>query len=216
MDNYFESILNFCFSAICHQNPGWLEQAGGFTLPVCVRCSGIYTGIFTSQFFLIIRHKYNLTKYPEGYFNFILFAFALPMIIEWISVRFGFVSADLMRRFITGILFGSIIGIYFSIYWNRNRDVTGKNEKSLLLPDIFVIPMFSVMLGMILRYIDNLYLMAIILTLSFVTLWLRVNWIFITKLPNIATFRKRVFKFISALLFLNSELLLLGFIRRTL
>jgi uncharacterized membrane protein len=80
---------------------------------VCVRCTGIYTGMLTGMVFVGLTKRIKLPKLA-------LLAVALPMMLDGsiqliaylISPTAPFYESNNPRRFITGFLFGASFGLF--------------------------------------------------------------------------------------------------------
>jgi hypothetical protein len=87
-------FLQQFFSHVCGQQHCWV--LGGFTLPFCERCTGLYVGAFFALVFVLI-----FRPRPRAFLYWIHGFFMLAMI------PFGFhlVAHGAMARTVTGVLF---------------------------------------------------------------------------------------------------------------
>ncbi|WP_313529082.1 DUF2085 domain-containing protein [Anaerotignum sp.] len=102
---------------------------GGMTLPVCARCTGIYSGIFFSMvFFLIFRRLDGNCPYSTKGLIMGTFAF-IPISIDGFFSYMGFWESNQLMRVVTGALAGSsLIGF---LLLGANFDVKAENAKPI-------------------------------------------------------------------------------------
>lgn len=105
---------------ICHRLPSRTFKIGKYYFPVCSRCTGIYTGIF-SCYILIHFVKLNYNPLIEV----IAIIIALPTFVDATTQLFGFRESNNKLRFITGLIagFGLLIlvkeiKLYLGIKWS--------------------------------------------------------------------------------------------------
>jgi uncharacterized membrane protein len=94
-------FLYLFFSPICHQIPERSFFVFGHQLPVCARCTGIYTGALIGSFFA--RKK--------SFSPLFLIAAVTPLVIDGGTQLFWRESTHTLR-FITGIIAGAACIFY--------------------------------------------------------------------------------------------------------
>lgn len=108
MPNYLIEIIGF---SVCHQFPPRSLVIGNIILPICSRCSGLYTGFLVTAVILFIMFRKKESELPPIYILVILALFFLSTIIDGIASNFGLYNTNNNLRFITGFLCGSSIMI---------------------------------------------------------------------------------------------------------
>ena len=98
------SVLYFCFSCICHQIPERSFMILGYPLAVCHRCFGIYIGLFLGS---LIENRF-VHKSPQAR-RFWVMASGVPLMLDVFLPCAGLWSNTNLSRFLTGLLFGSLI-----------------------------------------------------------------------------------------------------------
>jgi len=102
----------FFFSLICHQLPSKTFSLNGQLMPLCSRCTGIYTGFLVALIFQLILGGKRKDKFPFLGISLLSIVFILLMpsqvvgsqVISWLDNNHF--------RFLTGLLFGSSISIF--------------------------------------------------------------------------------------------------------
>lgn len=95
------------FSLLCHQDEEKIINLYGIHSLVCARCTGIYLGMFLTSIYIIFK---PVTKTRGASFFLIL---TLPMILDVVLVNLGFYNYSKYSAVITGLLFGSVVFVYF-------------------------------------------------------------------------------------------------------
>ena len=104
-------------ASVCHQLPARSLQIGDIILPVCARCSGIYTGFFISAIVLFILFRKRENGLPPLYIIVILALFLISTITDGIISNFASFNTNNIIRFITGYLCGiAMITIIYPIF----------------------------------------------------------------------------------------------------
>jgi uncharacterized membrane protein len=116
---YLFPLAEHSYSIVCHQNGLKLIGEGTNHSLVCSRCAGIYFGLLTSSFVNLI---FRIEIAPN---NKVLFAVALPMLIDVILYNFGFYNYSKTIAFLTGLLLGSVGFLYLysplrTLFSNKN------------------------------------------------------------------------------------------------
>lgn len=89
------------FKMTCHQLPERSYFILGYQIPVCVRCTGIYTGLIIGMIIYPIFKKINSAKLPNLKY---LLPFFLPLIIDGSSQLLNLYPSPHYVRFFTGVL----------------------------------------------------------------------------------------------------------------
>jgi uncharacterized membrane protein len=100
----FESVKNvyyLLFSFICHQKAERSYFIWGYQMPVCVRCTGIYLGVFLGTLIYPIFKKINSTDVPEFKYYWILFT---PLLVDGVAQLLHLYPSPHYVRLATGIL----------------------------------------------------------------------------------------------------------------
>lgn len=106
-------MIRLFFSPICHQNPDRSFHCNDHPLPLCARCSGIYTGFLLGSLGYPLLRKFK--KLHSGSFWVLLFG-ALPTVLEFSITITRLSNSNSWIRGITGLfLGGSIAFIILSI-----------------------------------------------------------------------------------------------------
>jgi len=109
-------MYQFC-ALICHQVPDRTIYLGRY-LPLCARCTGIYTGFFLSIVYQVALFQSRIRKLPSLKFSVLSIFFLTVLILESIISFFGLWSASLNIRLILGLLGGSSIGLFLFPVFN--------------------------------------------------------------------------------------------------
>ena len=107
----FDSFIEVIGFSVCHQLSSRSLMIGGIILPICSRCSGIYTGFIITAVILFIMYRKKENGLPPLYVLVILGLFFLSALIDGIASNFGLYETNNNIRFITGFLCGSSIMI---------------------------------------------------------------------------------------------------------
>lgn len=104
---YFYPFVKQSYSLVCHQDQKKIIELGECRSLVCARCAGIYlSALILSFVFLFKQPKQNL---PIKYFLF----FAILMLADVIFSSVKIYTYSKTIAMATGILFGSVLFIYF-------------------------------------------------------------------------------------------------------
>ncbi|MBN2414988.1 DUF2085 domain-containing protein [bacterium] len=116
------AAVTLFFSPVCHQIPGRCFIVNGHALPVCARCSGLYSGFLTGIVLFPFFRRRFLFRTPPRY---ILVCAALPAAAEFLLAKTGIWEGCLFIRFLTGLLPGT--AALFYVLPQINKMVT-RNE----------------------------------------------------------------------------------------
>jgi len=126
----FEKLFNMAGSLICHQLPSRTIHADGMALPVCARDTGIYLGIFTTTFYLLLMRRFKSEKPPDIFASLVMVLLMAPMIIDGFLSYTGIIETSNLRRLLTGAFFG--LPIPFFLIPAAHFKVEGKNTSMVL------------------------------------------------------------------------------------
>ena len=103
-------MLKFVASFVCHQLPERTLTIDGHLLPLCARCTGIYSGFLIGILFqMTVRKKLN--RLPSFPIIAVCVLFILALITEAIGEKMGLWALPGQVRFLLGILCGSALSI---------------------------------------------------------------------------------------------------------
>ncbi|MFW6159776.1 MAG: DUF2085 domain-containing protein, partial [Acidobacteriota bacterium] len=97
-------------SPTCHQEPSRSFTLWTFPLAVCARCLGIYGGFFLGTLSFPVFGDFKKPKIP---INWIFLLFSFPILLDTAGNFFHLWSTPSGFRFISGMIWGSILPIYF-------------------------------------------------------------------------------------------------------
>lgn len=99
-------ILQKIGYAVCHQLPERSIFIDNMQLPVCARCSGIYTGSLVSILFILFSSKRKSNVIPRMYIALIFLFFMFVMVADGLGSYTNLYRTTNDIRFITGFLCG--------------------------------------------------------------------------------------------------------------
>lgn len=120
---YLLPFLKNNYSLVCHQDHHKVITDGVYSMLVCARCAGIYSGAFLASLTNIFLGK------PIGIQRKILFIAAIPMLFDVIGTTAGLYIYSKTGAFLTGFLFGVVSFLYF--YNALLELITEMREKKL-------------------------------------------------------------------------------------
>ena len=123
------NILERIGSAICHQMAERSFIFDGMQMPLCARCTGIYTGVFLAFCFFFLKKRMGNSK-PFSMPQTILTAAAvLPVGIDGVGSYLGFWESSQFLRILTGSIVGAVLPGFLLLAGNFEPD--GKNDAAL-------------------------------------------------------------------------------------
>ena len=123
------NILERIGSAICHQMAERSFIFDGMQMPLCARCTGIYTGVFLAFCFFFLKKRMGNSK-PFSMPQTILTAAAvLPVGIDGAGSYLGFWESSQFLRILTGSIVGAVLPGFLLLAGNFEPD--GKNDVAL-------------------------------------------------------------------------------------
>jgi uncharacterized membrane protein len=111
---------------VCHKIPERTLHTAGNALPVCARCTGVYTALFVTALVLWATAKMK-PKYASGRTRFLcagIFAVLclIPMQLNGIANALGWLNSAALTRVLTGSAFGFGIALLIQLAWNAKRE----------------------------------------------------------------------------------------------
>jgi uncharacterized membrane protein len=96
-------------------------------MPLCARCSGIYSGFFIGSLFQYVRNR-KITQLPASPITYSSIALILLILLQSVEERFHWWESTNDERFLMGLILGSAISVLllplFNVY------ITDKNDSS--------------------------------------------------------------------------------------
>ena len=142
----FDIFIQSIGFSVCHQLSARSLHFGDIIIPICSRCTGIYTGFFISALVLLILFRKKENDLPPLYIMIILIIFFLSMIIDGAGSYLGLYETNNIIRFITGLLSSASIMVIlypifvFQYYQNSKKEKIFKNPyKFIIFWDPFTI-----------------------------------------------------------------------------
>jgi len=103
--NYLERIG----SAVCHQMAERSFIFDGMQMPLCARCTGIYTGVFFAFCFFFLKKRIKNGKPFSMAQTPLMAASVLPVGIDGVGSYLGFWESSQFLRILTGSIVGAVI-----------------------------------------------------------------------------------------------------------
>lgn len=97
--------------SVCHHLPERTLLFGKALMPVCSRCSGIYTGFLFTIIFLFLVFRKRESGLPPIYIMILAIVFMLSTMIDGALSYLGVYNTNNIIRLITGYMFGAGIAI---------------------------------------------------------------------------------------------------------
>jgi uncharacterized membrane protein len=120
---YLLPFLKNNYSLVCHQDHHKVITVGVYSMLVCARCAGIYSGAFlVSLINIFLSRQINIARK-------VLFLSAIPMLFDVIGTTAGLYIYSKTGAFLTGFLFGVVSFLYF--YNALLELITEMREKEL-------------------------------------------------------------------------------------
>jgi uncharacterized membrane protein len=132
-------MLDFIASFVCHQVPERTMTIDGNLLPLCARCTGIYSGFLIGVVFQTIVRK-KLNRLPSLWITTVSIVFILALITEALGETLGLWELPGQGRFLLGLFCGSALSVasfplcnYFLQREDKKESSIGSKEYVLLL-----------------------------------------------------------------------------------
>ena len=126
-------------SAVCHQMAERSFIFDGMQMPLCARCTGIYTGVFFAFCFLFLKKRIEGGKVFSAK-EAALTAFAvLPVGVDGVGSYLGFWESTQLVRILTGSLVGAVVpgflmlAVNFEPKGQKKQPIYEKGTELLLL-----------------------------------------------------------------------------------
>lgn len=100
----------YAMHVICAQTPSHSFYLFGHQLCLCERCLAIYSAMFVSTLFLLVRPK--RLKWPVGLRFWQLALLSVPMALDGFTQMFGLRESNWELRLFTGALFGIAVILF--------------------------------------------------------------------------------------------------------
>ena len=133
-------MLESIFSFICHQVPERTLTIGGHLLPLCARCTGIYSGFLIGLVFQIIVRR-QVKRLPSLAISAMSTVFIVALIIDGVGERLQLWQIGNQVRFLIGLFCGSSLSIIlfplFNYFLHENHiqvsSIGSRNYTGLLV-----------------------------------------------------------------------------------
>ena len=116
---------NFIGFALCHRLPERSFFIHDHQLPLCARCTGIYIGLVTGTFFMLIRGRTRAARMPPAGITTTLIGFIVVMGIDGLNSTISVIpgAPQLWHttnfvRIVTGTLYGIALSALFPPFFN--------------------------------------------------------------------------------------------------
>lgn len=103
---YFEELLTFLGSSLCHQLEERSYSIDGFQMPLCARCMGMHMGFLAASAMLWLRRGRLPLGFPRTGSVAVLVCLMVPAFADFALSYAGVWESDNARRAATGSLFG--------------------------------------------------------------------------------------------------------------
>ncbi len=178
-------MFDFIGSAVCHQMAERSFILEGKQLPVCARCTGIYSGIFFSMAFFWIFGRLKGNK-PYSKWGMIIGALAfLPISIDGFFSYLGFWESNQFLRVVTGALAGTSFTGFLLL--GANFNVVGENSQPIfqsIREQLFIIGI-TLLWGILLWLnIGNYLLASGVITLGIFCFWADLFYLILKNLAG--------------------------------
>lgn len=117
------TFIKKIYSPFCHQDEEKSIKINGSLLPVCSRCTGIYSGSLLISIILLVFRKTPYLKFSS------ITLLSLPMLIDVLGYSVGLYSYSKTIALITGFIFGSMIFlvIFEAVETSLIKDIKTEN-----------------------------------------------------------------------------------------
>jgi uncharacterized membrane protein len=157
--------------AVCHQFPGHTLSCQGIMMPLCARCTGIYSGLFFTVLILLALGRLQRTRLPSAPGIAFGLGFFAAMAADVFTALLGWRETSNVFRLTTGALVGTaipVLGLPLAngIVWGRET-----KAKILSLGEFLLISLAVLGLSF-LSLIHNLLLFRVVSLVSIIGLLL--------------------------------------------
>jgi uncharacterized membrane protein len=105
-NKFLEFLFAELYSTICHQDTEKCISINGAKFLVCARCTGIYCGALISALVIFSHKKIQIKEW-------LIFISSTIILTDVLSVLIGIYDYSKTISFITGIIFGGTVYLYF-------------------------------------------------------------------------------------------------------
>lgn len=176
-------IFDFFGSAVCHQMAERSFIFGKVPLPVCARCTGIYSGIFFSMVFFTIYKRLGGNQ-PYTTKGLIIGACAfIPISIDGFFSYMGFWDSNQFLRVVTGALAGSslvgflLLGANFDVKTENTKPIFQWEKEQLLV--MFTTLVWGILLWM---NVGSYFISSVIIVLGILCFWANIIYLILKNL----------------------------------
>lgn len=118
-------ILYYMFHGVCHQLPERALSSGGFSMPCCARCAGIYAGFLAGLAVFIARGR-RRRGMPRWDFNAAALAALVLFTADAAANFMGFWDGGAATRLALGALGGLFLSPFIALlFYSTFEDVEG-------------------------------------------------------------------------------------------
>ncbi len=123
-----DDLLTYLCSFICHQLTDRSLTINHSVMPLCARCSGIYSGFFIGSLFQYVRNR-KVSQLPPSLITFSSIIAIMLIILQSAGERFHWWESTNEARFLMGLILGSAISVLLLPLFNSY--LIDKNDSSL-------------------------------------------------------------------------------------
>jgi len=164
-------------SFVCHQEISKTLKISGLPLPVCARCSGIYSGILFSflYVFFLKKHSKTINKKFIFFFSFIIFLLLLNIAGAILKIW----EPSNYSRLFFGLYGATGIGFFISQIFSYFRFEKFKNIDKKDIFSLLVFPLLIFLFLIIISFPSKIYYFfwASILIISIFSTYFIVNYV---------------------------------------
>jgi uncharacterized membrane protein len=179
------TIFKVIGSAVCHQMAERSFILQGQQLPVCARCTGIYSGMFFSMVFFVIFRRLHGNR-PYSTKGMLLGALAfIPISIDGFFSYLGFWESTQLLRVVTGALAGASLSGFFLL--GANFMVGAENKKPIFQSfgeQLLVMGMTLLFGIMIWLNMGSYFVTSVIVALGIVYFWANLIYLILKNLAG--------------------------------
>lgn len=125
------SMLSRIGSFVCHQIPERTIQIDGKLLPLCARCTGIYTGFFLGALYQFILWQTRIRELPNLKISLSSISILGFLIIDSLGSHFSLWSLSNYPRLILGLLGGASISLFLFPVFNYSLFAKSEKDKGI-------------------------------------------------------------------------------------
>ncbi|MBM7571602.1 DUF2085 domain-containing protein [Aquibacillus albus] len=182
--------MHFLGRAICHQIPERSFIINGVQMPVCIRDTGIYLGIFSSIIILFLMKKHKANMIPNRFVSLSLLLFMFPMAFDGITSYLDWRETNNFLRLTTGIPFGAVLPMFVVPLLNIKKNQKESEQINPTFRDYFIAIIVASLLAL---FFYTSLIHGVILSvflLSIIILWFTLIIMLVFKLTRWDTFSR--------------------------